>query len=288
MDCPLPSVGALLRQWRQRRRKSQLDFACDAEISTKHLSFLETGRSKPSREMLLRLAEQLEIPLRERNTLLIAAGYAPVFRERPIEDPALGAARRAVELVLAAHEPYPALALDRHWVLVAANRAVRPLLAGVDAPLLEPPLNVLRLSLHPAGLASRIVNFAEWQTHLLGRLRRQVDATADPVLQALLVELSGYPVPPQSPSADSRDFAGVAVPLRLATDHGLLSFLSTTTVFGTPVDVTLSELALESFFPADPATMEILTRALPVQPSGRAHAPVSRSSRVRLRSMPQR
>src|SRR5262244_3339088 len=171
-------VGSLLRKWRERRRLSQLDLACEAEISTRHLSFLETGRSLPSREMVLRLAEQLEVPLRERNVLLIAAGYAPAFPERPLDDPALQAARKAVDLVLAGHEPYPALAIDRHWTLIASNNAVPPLMAGADPSLLRPPVNVLRLSLHPAGLSPRIVNLPQWRAHLLERLRRQIDLTA--------------------------------------------------------------------------------------------------------------
>lgn len=255
-------VGDLLRDWRRRRRLSQLDLACEAEISTRHLSFLETGRSLPSREMVLHLAEQLDIPLRERNALLLAAGYAPVFSQKPLEDPALQAARKAVELILAGHEPYPALAVDRHWTLVTANRAIPPLLAGAEPSLLEPPVNVLRLSLHPQGLAPRIVNLAEWRAHLLARLRRQVDATADPVLAELLSELSGYPIPNENTNKDDNDYAGVAVPLQLATEGGVLSFLSTTTIFGTPVDITLSELAVESFFPADAATSETLTRII--------------------------
>src|SRR5215831_7969028 len=176
------SVGSLLKEWRQRRRLSQLDLACEADISTRHLSFLETGRSTPSREMLLRLAEQLEVPLRERNVLLNAAGYAPVFLERALDDPALAAAREAVNLVLEGHQPYPALAVDRHWNLVAANDAVPPLLAGVDPSLVSSPVNVLRLALHPKGLALRTANLPEWRAHLLARLRRQVELTADPVL----------------------------------------------------------------------------------------------------------
>jgi transcriptional regulator with XRE-family HTH domain len=243
---------------------SQLDLACEAEISSRHLSFLETGRASPSREMVLRLAEQLEIPLRERNRLLIAAGFAPIFRERPLGDPTLSAARKVVDLVLAGHEPYPALAVDRHWNLIASNRAVSPLLAGVEQSLLEPPVNVLRLSLHPRGLAPRIVNLAEWRSHLLARLRRQIDASADPVLGELLNELSAYPIPSENKynASDGIDYAGVAVPLQFSTEGGVLSFLSTTTVFGTPVDITLSEMALESFFPADAATLDILNRIL--------------------------
>ncbi len=257
-------IGDLLREWRQRRRMSQLDFAVEAEISSKHLSFLETGRSRPSREMLLRLADLLEVPLRERNTLLIAAGFAPVFTERKLDDPSLHAARDAMEMVLKGHEPYPAVAVDRHWTLLAANRAVAPMLAGISEELLKPPLNVLRLSLHPDGLAPRIVNLGQWRTHLLARLRRQIEVSADTVLMALLEELSAYPAP-QVPArnADVDVSNAFVVPLRLATPAGVLSFISTTTVFGTPIDVTLSELALESFFPADAATAAAL-RQMPL------------------------
>jgi transcriptional regulator with XRE-family HTH domain len=255
------SVGDHLREWRRRRRMSQLDLAVDAEISTRHLSFVESGRSQPSREMVLLLAERLAVPLRDRNLLLVSAGYAPVFAERPIGDPALAAARKAIELVLKGHEPYPALAVDRHWTLVDANKAVAPLLAGAAPALLKPPVNVLRLSLHPDGLAPRIANLAEWRAHLLERLRKQIEVSADPVLVALLEELRALPAPSRRPPpAPNPDYAGVVVPLKLATEAGVLSFLSTTTVFGTPVDVTLSEIALESFFPADRATAEALQR----------------------------
>ena len=255
-------VGALLREWRQRRSMSQLDVALDAEISTRHLSFVETGRAQPSRGMVLRLAEQLEIPLRERNVLLVAAGFAPAFPEKKLDDPALGAVRRAVDLVLKGHEPFPALAVDRHWALVASNRAVAPLLAGADPALLRPPLNVLRLSLHPDGLAPRIANLAEWRAHLLARLRRQIEMTADKILVELLNELSAYPSPRTAMPIRVPDpeVAGIVVPFRLVADGGVLSFFSTTTVFGTPVDITLAELALEAFFPADEATAEALRR----------------------------
>jgi hypothetical protein len=213
--------------------------------------------------MILRLAERLEVPLRERNVLLISAGYAPAFRERSLEDPALQAARKAVDLVLAGHEPYPAIAIDRHWTLIASNNAVAPLLAGADPTLLQPPVNVLRFSLHPAGLAPRIANYGEWRAHLLSRLRRQVDITADPVLTELMRELLDYPPPdgvaPSQPVKD-REYADVVVPFQLITESGLLSFFGTTTIFGTPVDITLSELALESFYPADRATAEALRR----------------------------
>jgi transcriptional regulator with XRE-family HTH domain len=259
MTAPAPStapVGALLRQWRQRRRLSQLDLASDAAISTRHLSCLETGRAQPSRQMLMRLAERLEVPVRERNTLLTAAGYAPMYRERALDDPALAAARRAVDVLLKAHEPAPALAVDRHWTLVSHNRAVAPFLAGASPALLQPPVNVLRLSLHPEGLAPRIVNLAQWRAHLLSRLRQQVAASGDAVLAALLDELSAYP--PGEPHDAGSEAGGVIVPLQVRTDAGVLSFISTTTVFGTPVDITLSELALETFFPADEATAQAL------------------------------
>ncbi|HEX5085812.1 MAG TPA: helix-turn-helix transcriptional regulator [Blastocatellia bacterium] len=251
-------MGSLLRKWRERRRLSQLDLATDAEISTRHLSFLETGRSQPSREMVLRLAEQLDVPMRERNTLLLAAGYAPAYPERSFEDPALQSARKAVDLVLAGHEPYPAIAIDRHWTLIAYNKAIPPLMAGADPALLQPPINVLRLSLHPEGVSPRIANLAQWRSHLLARLRRQIELTADPILEELLKELSGYPVPGAGEGGENEDYAGVVVPFQFVTEQGVLSFISTTTIFGTPVDITLSELAVESFFPADAATAAAL------------------------------
>ncbi|MCY1278564.1 MmyB-like transcription regulator ligand binding domain protein [compost metagenome] len=247
-------VGSLLRQWRQRRRLSQLDLACEAEISTRHLSFVETGRAQPSREMLLHLAERLQIPLRERNLLLIAGGFAPAYAERRLDDPALDAARAAIDQLLAAHEPNPALAIDRHWQLLAANRCVAPLLAGLPEELLRPPLNVLRLSLHPQGLAPRIRNLGQWRAHLLARLQRDLEVSADPLLAELLGELSGYPAPAEPATAAN----GVLVPLQLDTPWGVLSLVSTTTVFGTAVDVTLAELALETFFPADASSAAIL------------------------------
>jgi transcriptional regulator with XRE-family HTH domain len=256
-------VGDLLREWRQRRRMSQLDLALEADISTRHLSFVETGRAQPSRDMVLNLAEQLEVPLRERNVLLVAAGFAPVFPERPLQDPAMQAARKAVDLVLAGHEPYPALAVDRHWTLVAANAAVQRLLGGADAALLTPPVNVLRLSLHPKGVAPRIANLGQWRAHLLARLHHQVEVSGDAVLDDLMRELAAYPAPDgvkRSGAAGESDYAGVVVPLRLVTDTGVLSLFSTTTVFGTPLDITLAELALEAFFPADTATAEALRR----------------------------
>jgi transcriptional regulator with XRE-family HTH domain len=252
--------GLHLRHWRQHRRMSQLDLANEAEISTRHLSYVETGRATPSREMVLRLAERLEVPLRERNALLVAAGFAPMYRQRGLDDPALAAARRAVDLVLKGHEPYPALAVDRHWHLVAANAIVPLLMAGAAPELLQPPINVLRLSLHPQGLASRIANLAQWRAHLLERLQQQVAATGDAVLQALHDELAAYPVGDagHAATAGGGELSSVVVPFQLRTEAGVLSFISTTTIFGTPVDVTLQELAVESFFPADAATAQAL------------------------------
>jgi transcriptional regulator with XRE-family HTH domain len=248
-------VGEQLRAWRSRRRLSQLDLALDADISARHLSFLETGRSRPSRTMLLRLAERLAIPARDRNLLLVAAGFAPALPERSLDDPALAAARRAVELVLKAHEPFPALAVDRHWQLVAANAGIAPFLVGAAPHLLAPPVNVLRLSLHPEGLAPRIENLAEWRAHILHRLEAQVAASGDQVLAALLEELRTYP---GGRMRGEDGYGGVAVPLRVKAGEAVLSFLGTTTMFGTPIDVTLSELAIEAFLPADEATAALL------------------------------
>ena len=258
MNVQISPVGTYLREWRHRRRLSQLDFALQAEISQRHLSFIESGRATPSRDMLLKLAEHLGVPPRERNTWLLAAGYAPIFEERKLDNPALHEARQAIDVLLKSAEPFPALVVDRGWNLVAANSAVQPLMSLVaDGTLLQPPINVMRLSLHPGGLAARVANLSEWRGHLLDRLYRQVTLTNDRTLLPLLEELRGYPSP-ESPAPAANN---VFVPFRLRTDQGLLSFFSTTTVFGTAVDITLSELTLESFFPADPETAAAL-RAL--------------------------
>lgn len=252
--------GDYLREWRQRRRMSQMDLALEADISTRHLSFLETGRSQPSREMVRLLAEKLDMPLRERNVMLAAAGFAPVYSERPLDDPALRSMREAIDLVLKGHEPYPALAVDRHWSLVAANGALLSLMQDVDPALLKAPVNVLRLSVHPAGLGRRIVNFSEWRDHLIARLHHQVTVTGDATLSALIEELRSYPTPDAAkhPARVQADHADIVVPLQLMTEEGVLTFFSTTTVFGTPVDVTLSEIAIEAFFPADPESAGLL------------------------------
>src|SRR3954470_5070193 len=242
-----PGVGPLLRDWRLRRRMSQMDLALEAGVSTRHVSFVETGRSRPSAEMVLHLAEQLDVPLRDRDALLLAAGYAPAYGARDLEAPEMAPVREAIGLVLAGHEPYPAAVVDRGWNLVAANSGLTPLLEGVTAQLLEPPVNVLRVSLHPFGMAPRIANLGEWREHLLHRLRRQVTLTADGDVAQLLAELEAYPAPDEErpPHND------VVVPLRLKNG---LSFFSTVTTFGTAVDITVAELSIESFFPADAHT----------------------------------
>lgn len=246
------SAGALVREWRLRRNLSQLDLANRAEVSTRHLSYVETGRSRPTAPMLLRLCEHLDVPLRERNRILLAGGYAPAYPEHGLSDPPMAEANAALEAILQAHLPYPALVVDRHWELVTANEAAFSLLDGVDEDLLEPPVNVIRLSVHPRGLAPRIANLPEWRAFLAQRLRHEYDATGDVELKALLDEVAdGAGEPPQS--------SALVVPLQLrAGEDTVLSFMSTTTVFGTPREVTLSELAIEAFYPADEATRKIL------------------------------
>lgn len=261
---PAPAgAGVHLRAWRERRRLSQMALALDADVSARHLSYVETGRAQPSREMLLRLADRLEVPLRERNALLTAAGYAPMYPQHALDDPQLGAARRAMEWIVAAHAPNPALALDRHWNMVSANRMIPPLLAGVDADLLAPPVNVLRLTLHPRGLALRIANLGLWRAHLMERLAQQVARTADATLTALRDELASMPVPAHAHPVAGPPLDGLMMPLELRTSAGMLRLMSTTTIFGSPMDVTLSELAIESFFPADEATAAALRRMDP-------------------------
>lgn len=266
-------IGDLLREWRQRRRLSQLTLACDAEISTRHLSFIETGRSQPSREMVLHLSEQLAIPMRDRNILLVAAGYAPIFPERSLDDPALQSVRKAIDLVLESQKPYPAFALDRHWTIAASNGALPEVYVGVAPHLMQPPINALRLTLHPDGLAPRIANLSEWRQHSLARLRRQIDVTADPVLLELLRELSQYSGPRgKNHLAVPTEEPAVAIPFCIRTERGLLTFFTTTTMFGSPVDITLSELAVECFYPADAATAQIVREtaaAQNVSPSGK-------------------
>jgi len=252
------AVGGLVKLWRERRHMSQINLALEADISQKHLSFIESGRSVPSRDMVLHLADQLDVPLRERNAMLLAAGYAPVFRHRPLDDPAMQRVRATLDQILKAHEPYPALAVDGHWNLVTANAALPPLLAPIDPELMKPPVNVLRASLHPRGLAPLIVNLGQWRAHLLDRLRRQLRITRDPVIERLLGELTGYAPSRPAERASHAPHDEIAVPLQLRTQVGTLSFLSTITVFGTPVDITLSELSLEAFYPADDATVHAM------------------------------
>jgi transcriptional regulator with XRE-family HTH domain len=255
-DTPSGTFGDHLRAWRQRRRMSQLDLASEAGVSTRHLSFVETGRAAPSREMVLQLAEHLDLPLRDRNAMLMAAGFAPRYGARTLDHPDLAAVRAAVDLVLKAHMPNPALAIDRRWTLIAANEATLRLMGSVSPALLAAPANVLRLSMHPEGLGARILNLAEWRAHVFARLERQIAASADAELAALLADLRALPGPPPAPL---RDAAPVITPLRLKTDEGVLSLIGMTSVFGMPQDVTLEELALETFFPADAESAAMLS-----------------------------
>jgi transcriptional regulator with XRE-family HTH domain len=254
-------VGELLRSWRQRRNLSQLELALEAEVSARHVSFLETGRARPSREMVIRLAEELEVPLRERNGLLLAAGYAPMYPHRPLDAPEMEPVRQAIDRFLRAHEPYPALVVDRYHNLIAANDALDLLLDGVSPELLEPPANAMRVALHPRGMAPRTLNLPEWSSHLLHRLRREAQVTGDPQLADLYDELTGYPGVAVTPSQADVQPGDILLPLRLSDPDGAeLAFFSTLSTFGTAADITLSELAIEAFYPANARTALRLLR----------------------------
>ena len=254
-----PHAGQLLREWRTRRNLSQLELASGAAVSSRHLSFIETGRARPSREMVLHLADRLEVPLRERNRLLLAAGFAPAYGERPLESDEMAPVREALERFLQAHEPYPALVLDRHWNLVRANGAISSLLNGVAQHLLEPPVNALRATLHPEGMAPRILNFDEWSAHLVHRLRREVAHTGDHELAALLDEVLAYPgVRSDPPAPEAAAAAEIVLPVQLSSGTATLSFFSTVTTFGTAADITLAELTVEAFYPANAETASAL------------------------------
>jgi transcriptional regulator with XRE-family HTH domain len=260
-------VGEQLRGWRERRRVSQLDLSLQAGVSARHLSFVETGRSKPSSGLILRLSEELDVPLRERNALLLAAGFAPAYPEHGLDAPPLSAVTEAMRQVITAHMPNPALAVDGHWELIDANDAVNLLVEGSAPELLEPPVNALRLSLHPDGMAPRILNLAQWRRHVLFRLRRQADRSGDPFLHELHEELRGYPGagPDRHPgdAGSDQSAADVVLPMRIRVADHELSFLSTTTVFGSPLDVTVAELAIESFYPADAGTAAAIRELCP-------------------------
>jgi transcriptional regulator with XRE-family HTH domain len=264
-----PSAGALLREWRQRRSLSQLDVAMRSAVSARHLSFIETGRARPSREMVLHLAERLDVPLRERNHLLLAAGFAPVFGERSLDETEVAPVRAALERFLSAHEPYPAVVFDRHWNIVAANRGVAYVTRGVAPELLAPPANVLRIALHPDGMAPRISNLAEWSDYLLGRLRREIEVTRDAELQSLYDELVAYPgVAAEHNRAIPPPRNDILLMHELRLGEAQLALFSTITSFGTARDVTLAELTIEAFYPANSQTEEALTAAVPkTQPS---------------------
>ncbi|MBK1787128.1 helix-turn-helix domain-containing protein [Prauserella cavernicola] len=250
------AVGVLIRRWRERRRRSQLDLSIAAEVSTRHLSFIETGRSQPSKDMINRLCDELDVPLRERNGLYLAAGYAPVHSEHPLAD--LDLARTAIDAVLTGHEPHPAAAVDTRWGLLAANDAMTRFLYDVPQHVREPDLNMLRVTMHPDGMSGRLVNHAQWRTLTLRRVRRQYERTADPALAELLGELESYPAPPQSAREVPGSQTDLVTPLLLDTGFGRLSLLYTVTIFGSPRDITLDEIAIETFFPADQPTRELL------------------------------
>ncbi|MFI2640648.1 helix-turn-helix domain-containing protein [Streptomyces sp. NPDC018610] len=259
-------VGPLLRAWRERRRVSQLELALHADSSARHISFIETGRSRPSEEMVLRLAERLDVPVRERNALLLAAGYAPHYPETPLDAPALGALREGLERLIVGYEPYPALVVDAHYDVVTANRGITMLLEGVPESLLVPPLNAMRLTLHPEGLAPRIRNLREWRGHLLAQMERQIALHRSPRLRKLYEEVAAYPVTEsgfglaEEPAGDVPYFA---LPMVIEHDGRLLSFVSSISTFNTPMDVTVAELAIETFLPADPATVKYLRSMMP-------------------------
>ncbi|MFJ2187934.1 helix-turn-helix domain-containing protein [Kitasatospora sp. NPDC087861] len=260
-------VGPLLRSWRERRQLSQLQLALRADSSARHLSFVENGRSRPSRELVLRLAEHLDVPVRERNTLLLAAGYAPHFPETPLDDPSMDALRGGLERLLAAHDPYPALVVDGSFRVLAANRSLGLLLDGVAPHLLQPPLNAIRIALHPEGLAPRIVNYPQWRRHLLERMAHRIELVSAELLRRLYEEVRGYPEPADAPGPDGEhgDDTGLfpfALPMRIRHEGRVLSFLSTIATFNTPLDVTVSELAMETFLPADAETVRFLQAAV--------------------------
>lgn len=258
-------VGPLLRSWRERRRVSQLELALRANSSARHISFVETGRSRPSEELLLRLAEHLDVPVRERNSLLFAAGYAPRYRETPLDDPALESLREGVERLIQGYEPYPAFVVDATYDILAANRGILMLLDGLPESVLTPPLNAMRLTLHPEGLAPRIRNLPEWRGHLLTQMERQIALHRSAPLRALYEEVAAYPVPEAQeslaePSADSVATSPFpfALPMRIEHEGRLLSFVSSISTFNTPMDITVAELAIETLLPADPATVKYL------------------------------
>ncbi|WP_030662422.1 helix-turn-helix domain-containing protein [Streptomyces cellulosae] len=255
-------VGPLLRAWREQRRVSQLELALRADSSARHISFIETGRSKPSEEMVLRLAEHLDVPVRERNALLLAAGYAPRYTETPLDDPALDTLREGLERLIQGYEPYPALVVDALYDVVAANRGVLMLLDGIPESLLAQPLNAMRLTLHPQGLAPRIRNLRQWRGHLLAQMQQHIALHRSQRLRELYEEVAAYPVPEADDRTGTDEPASpvphFALPLRIEHEGRTLSFVSSISTFNTPMDVTVAELAIETLVPADPATAEYL------------------------------
>jgi transcriptional regulator with XRE-family HTH domain len=255
-----PPIGEMLRSWRRRRSLSQLELSLNAGVSSRHLSFLETGRARPSREMLLHLAEELEVPARERNTLLLAAGFAPLYTEHALAEPQMALVREAIDRFLRAHEPYPAIVIDRCHDLLASNDALEALTEGVSPELLEPPANALRIALHPLGMAPRTLNLGEWSAHLMARLHREMQITADPRLESLYDELAGYPGVEVASPHGQLEAPEIVLRLRLRDGDRELAFFSTISTFGTAVDITLAELSIEAFYPANARTANRLLR----------------------------
>ncbi|MBT2482838.1 helix-turn-helix domain-containing protein [Streptomyces sp. ISL-94] len=259
MTTAIPTVGSLLRTWRERRGISQLELAGRADSSSRHISFIETGRSRPSEEMVLKLAEHLDVPMRERNSLLLSAGYAPRYAHTPLDDPSMGTLRQGLERLLSGYEPYPALVVDATYDVIAANRGILMLLDGLPEHLLVPPLNAMRITLHPEGLAPRIRNIREWRGHLLAQMERQIALARSEPLRALHEEVSAYPVPDGPGDAEADEpVPYFALPLVIEHDGHVLSFVSSISTFNTPMDVTVAELAIETLLPADPATVKYL------------------------------
>jgi len=267
MDKRIATFGDVLRDWRKRRRLTQMELAFRANVSARHLGFVEVGRAAPGRALVMRLSVELDLPLRERNAWLILAGFAPVYTDYPYEHPQFDVVREAIEMTLNAHRPFPAFALDRGYNVVASNAALPELFDGVSPSLLTPPINTMRLSLHPRGLAPRITNFPEWSEHLVEQIRRDLDVSGDRRLVALLEEIDGYGLPKPRRKAGRAPAPSVVLPVRIRTALGELAFFSTMTVFGTPTDVTLAEVAIEALFPADAATRAIVLHAAGALPA---------------------
>jgi transcriptional regulator with XRE-family HTH domain len=260
-------IGEQLRSWRERRQLSQLELSLAADVSARHLSFVENGRAQPGRDLILRLATELDVPLRDRNAMLVSAGFAPVFRHRRFDDPSFDSVRAIITATLETHKPFPAYVIDRHWSVVASNSAIPELFEGVAPELLIAPINVVRMILHPRGIAPRLLNFSTWRRHYLTQLRRQIVLTGDPVLEELYRDATSYPLQGSEDAQNEGSVDGPAIAFEVMTSLGRLSFLSATTVFGSPADVTLEEIALELLYPANTFTAQAVRDSAGISPS---------------------